>query len=71
MIPREESYRFSLACWIDENDTGNSADEYFADRETLYERAKVILAAGRYRCITASRWNDATGKWGDFDELEP
>lgn len=64
--------RYCLFFWLDANGNGESDEkEYSDDRDELEQRAKQVLAAGRYKYIWMGVLNDARqGSSDPWDFLE-
>ena len=59
--------RFSAGYWIDPDSEEQCDGEEYADTlDEIRERAKAVLAAGRFKSVVLYEWNSSTEDW---DEL--
>lgn len=62
--------QYALELWEDADSTSLPDQcEYSDNIETLRERAKVLLSAGRFKWIGLCRWDADTERWIDLEAL--
>ena len=70
MAINREDGEFALDCWEDPDAEDVEAEtDYSNDEAELRAHAQQLLAAGRFRYLALSRWNERRGDWDELSVL--
>lgn len=65
-----EDGRFGLDCWENPDSDAEADQVLFSDDEAeLRAEAAKLLAAGRFKYLLLTRWDEAADDWVDVDEF--
>lgn len=71
MVIRHDDGRYGLDCWEKESDECEPATEFSDDLNALYQRAALIINAGRYKYLVLSEWRADLDDWLELDIFRP
>lgn len=62
--------RFAIECWEDPNSEEDGHCEYADDIPSLVASAERLIAAGRYRYIELTKYDEVTDDWIEIETFE-